>query len=128
MGYKDPAVARVKWREWYERNKEARQAYQRERDRDPRRKASKAAYMRTYGRRRYLDQAHGLTPDEYETLYREQEGRCAICREWKARLDVDHDHATSRRRGLLCRSCNFGLGYFHDDPERLKAALGYIGK
>lgn len=39
---------------------------------------------------------------------------------------VDHDHGTMEIRGVLCRLCNLGLGYFRDDPEVLLAAVNYL--
>jgi ferric-dicitrate binding protein FerR (iron transport regulator) len=64
----------------------------------------------------------------YHRLLREQDGKCAICRvsESRRKLDLDHDHATGMVRGLLCNSCNLGLGKFGDDPVRLEAAAEYL--
>jgi hypothetical protein len=65
----------------------------------------------------YLNQVHQkyrLKPAEYAELFNAQQGRCAIClvsqEEMKSRLHVDHDHASGGVRGLLCSSCNRGLG------------------
>jgi hypothetical protein len=52
-------------------------------------------------------------------------GACEICGT-VGRLDADHDHANTKQRGLLCRSCNQGLGDFKDNPVRLERAAAYL--
>lgn len=76
----------------------------------------------------YRERMYGLAPGTYEDLFEAQHGRCAICgRQPEGRnLSVDHNHTTGRVRGLLCGPCNRGLGFFADDPERLRAAILYL--
>ena len=77
-------------------------------------------------RRRY-----GIGIDEYESKFREQNGACAVCKkqntDWKC-LAVDHDHATGKVRGLLCRPCNMALGFIHDEIETAESMVSYIKK
>ena len=65
-------------------------------------------------------------------LHARQGGKCAICGTQYVlglkRLALDHCHETGRIRGLLCGSCNRGLGLFRDNPERLRKAIEYLGK
>lgn len=77
---------------------------------------------------------YGITPDQYQALFDEQSGVCAICgcSETKrikgtlTHLSVDHDHVTGAIRGLLCSSCNEGLGRFKDDTVRMERAITYL--
>lgn len=73
---------------------------------------------------------YGISLVEVQWLFSRQNGCCGIC---GAVLDphakethVDHCHSTGVVRGVLCRHCNSGLGYFKDDPERLTAAIRYL--
>lgn len=71
---------------------------------------------------------YGLTPEEWANLVAAQSGRCAICgTSMSVRpLVVDHNHATGKVRGLLCRKCNSGLGMFDDEIATLAKAVKYL--
>jgi hypothetical protein len=72
---------------------------------------------------------YGLEPGQYDAMRARQDDRCAICRTADAggkRWHVDHDHVNGRVRGLLCASCNLGIGKMKDDPETLRVAAAYI--
>lgn len=79
-----------------------------------------------------LRRRYGLTLEEYNTIFTNQDGKCAICKihqiELEDKLCVDHNHETDKIRGLLCRECNFGLGKFKDDKELLLEAINYLDK
>ena len=75
-----------------------------------------------------LKKKYGITYEEYLKMLMAQKNRCAICNELATdkNLAVDHDHLTERVRGLLCQSCNNGLGRFKDSIELLKSAQRYL--
>ncbi len=72
----------------------------------------------------------GLTPEDYNKMFLEQDGRCAICSrhqtEFKMKLAVDHNHQNGKVRGLLCGDCNRALGLFRDNSEVLLIAANYL--
>jgi hypothetical protein len=74
-----------------------------------------------------LRRNYGITLKDYNALFDKQGGACAICLQaLTARLHVDHCHNSKEVRGLLCTSCNNGLGRFKDRPDLLEAAAAYL--
>lgn len=81
---------------------------------------------------------HGMTMDDYDRLIIKQNDRCMICTlpwwEIKKALFIDHNHACCPGatscgkcvRGLLCSSCNYGLGVFRDNAGSLRNAAAYL--
>jgi len=63
-----------------------------------------------------LKNVYGITLDDYNRMFNEQEGKCAICQrhqnELTRTLGVDHCHKTNKIRSLLCKNCNVALGYY----------------
>ncbi len=76
-------------------------------------------------RRRKRARRYGMSLEDFDALWARQGGVCAICKS-SDRLCVDHCHATRKVRGFLCDGCNLGLGYFRDDPNRLRAGAAYV--
>lgn len=81
---------------------------------------------------------YGITLDHFERLLAAQGGGCAICGTTvpggHGGFHVDHDHSCcpGKRacggcvRGLLCHSCNTGIGSLGDCVERLASAVEYL--
>lgn len=64
----------------------------------------------------------------YSCLLEKQKGRCAICGESPKKLLIDHKHGTDKIRGLLCHSCNVGIGLFKERETLFKKAIKYISQ
>lgn len=80
---------------------------------------------------RNLRTNYGINLSDYQAMLSEQGGACAICRGTEPKdgrnyFHVDHCHATGKVRGLLCGTCNRGLGFFYDDPTLLAKAQTYL--
>ena len=77
---------------------------------------------------------YGINVEQYNDMLIKQGSVCKICGQPETRkyknividLAVDHDHATGQVRGLLCSSCNIGVGNFKDNPSLLELAAKYI--
>lgn len=78
-----------------------------------------------------MTRRYGLLYKDYLSMLEKQNHVCAICNEpekskSKKNLSVDHCHTTGKVRGLLCSSCNVGLGKFKDRPDLLEKAGKYL--
>lgn len=94
------------------------------------RKKNKINYL-SAAREGNLRNNYGITILEYNTLLLKQGGVCAICgtdKSGKRLFHVDHNHETNKVRGLLCHSCNTGIGLLKDSPLLLAKALLYLAK
>ena len=80
---------------------------------------------------------------DFDAIWQEQEGLCALCHEPLLRtgieplsVAVDHDRACCPGpkscgkcvRGLIHRRCNLLLGYAEDDTDNLEGLRGYLEK
>lgn len=84
-------------------------------------------WQQSYARKRF----YGLSEEDHRAMLAAQNGRCAICGGTGTKgdpdgLDVDHDHETGVVRGLLCRTCNLGLGMLGDTESSLRRAMKYL--
>lgn len=80
----------------------------------------------------------GITPEDYDRLWTEQDGRCGnpacdftapmVMLDYRQGLQVDHDHKTGRVRRLLCSPCNRAIGVIDDDVHRLRGLIEYLSE
>lgn len=81
-------------------------------------------------RKSNLYRRFGITEEDYLRMLDAQGHACAICGTTTPGtagvFAVDHDHTTGAVRGLLCRSCNVGIGNLGDDIARLQKAIEYL--
>lgn len=74
---------------------------------------------------------YGLTYEQWHKLLTSQDFKCAICQapldpDDSTRTHTDHCHKTNIVRGILCKKCNSGLGFFNDDILVLERAIEYL--
>lgn len=76
-----------------------------------------------------------ITLEQYQDLLKKQNCKCAICG-FKLNIEknssakdaphIDHCHKTGKVRGILCQSCNFGIGFLKDSVGNLEKAIEYL--
>ncbi len=122
MPYKDPEKAK----EYAKKNKDRFNAWRKDWQKE------------TNYNKRYNLKKFGLTLEQYNEMFKNQNGLCAICHKPEVKIDlktglilslaVDHNHITGKVRGLLCRNCNVGIGYLLDSSDILRNAALYLDK
>ena len=72
-------------------------------------------------RRNNLWYKYGVSIEQYNNMFKTQQGCCAICgihqTQLKRSLFVDHNHITGKVRSLLCSACNFSLGHYEKSKQ-----------
>lgn len=70
---------------------------------------------------------YGVNAEQYYEMVDRQKGLCLICGIKPDKcLHLDHCHSTGKVRGLLCMSCNHGIGNLRDDISVLENAIRYL--
>ena len=79
-----------------------------------------------------LKHKYGITREQYEARMKAQNHCCACCgtpeSEAKRWMVVDHCHQTKEIRGIVCESCNLGIGRLGDTAEGLWLAYRYLAQ
>jgi recombination endonuclease VII len=82
-------------------------------------------------RRRALARLYGLSEEDYEAIWAQQQGRCGMCdRPFTAGRPAVVDHAHREPfvvRGLACSHCNLEIiGRLRDDPDLYARVAAYL--
>lgn len=77
-----------------------------------------------------IERKFGINYEFYLRMIEEQGNKCGICRKPLEKgvngLAIDHCHKSEKVRGVLCRDCNLGLGFFKDNIISLLKAVDYL--
>lgn len=95
--------------------------------------------VRQHNQAKHLASTYGVTLHWYSEQGDKQGWRCLICERRRDEcpdmtlvVDHDHSHCANNRgcqdciRGLLCKTCNFGIGFFQDDASVVDRAAQYL--
>jgi len=89
----------------------------------------KRAYLYLLNRIKW---SYGLSEESYRDMVDKTKGCCPICGKgltdgrYGMSLAIDHDHTTGKVRGIICNTCNKGLGHFFDNISSLTNAIKYL--
>lgn len=107
------------------KNTEKRRGYKGNRERNLRTKfkIDSSDYLKLLELQEYKCKICGITLEEYKEAQKSTKiNNVGQLREFS----IDHCHTTGKIRGLLCNSCNTGLGCFKDSSELLQKAIEYL--
>lgn len=120
-------------REWYKKNKDRcrKERYKRYKANQKRDNEAVKAFLKknpNKAKEYSLRSKYKLEVTDYKNMLLSQLNSCAICfiSFKNAQPCIDHCHTTGKIRGLLCSSCNRGLGLFNDNEVSLMRAADYL--
>lgn len=141
------------WQEYHRRNKRKRNATSRKwykENTDEKKAYSSAYYQRNKAKLRdayrsrakqvsyqHREKKYGITREEFNALWLAQGRKCGMCRVYVTRYGkpnranaacVDHNHKTGEIRGILCSTCNKGLGLIGDKKSNAVNAVKYLSR
>jgi len=120
MALRDPVAHAEYNRQWRRRNRvraNAVSAAYKEKNREK---------AKVWSQKTNLKKNYGLSLEAFESLKAGQNNRCACCEAEGKKLVVDHCHITGKIRGLLCRTCNSGIGQLGDTLLSVQKAVRYM--
>jgi len=128
----DKGKANDKKHDLKQRNTPKRKEYLKMNEQLPKTKARRKSYKEKPENKekkyiKSLMRFYNITKEDYNKMFDNQTGRCAICFcESNIKLCVDHNHTTGKVRGLLCKKCNSAIGLLKDNTEFLYRAIKYL--
>ncbi len=84
--------------------------------------------FKEYNFKSKLKTQYGVTVEWYSRQTIIQNNKCAVCGVFSKRLNVDHNHTTGKVRELLCKNCNFAIGFIYDSSTTAKQIANYLEK
>jgi len=78
-----------------------------------------------------LMRSYGISYEDKLIMIKQQNFKCPICKSeisYDNKAAVDHCHKSGKIRGILCGSCNRGVGLLQDSVEVFEAAIQYLKK
>lgn len=112
------------------RNEHSKEYHQTPKSKRQRKEYQKTPKYKEINKNGRYKRKYGITIEEYNKIFQDQDGRCAICGTdipgGMGRFHVDHNYINGKIRGLLCNSCNPALGLFKDDVDILTNAIRYL--
>lgn len=93
---------------------------------------TKNKQLRELNKRKYksnnLLKKYGISIEDYDKMYLNQNGKCSICDTFYEKLCIDHCHLTTKVRELLCEKCNKAIGLFNESIDNFSRAIEYVRK